>query len=225
MSFAARSSNPFRLALLLAVVWGAGGLRPEGAHAQLSPAFTYQGQLQQSGIPENATCDFQFGLFAAASGGTALGTQAVNSVTVTNGLFTVVLNASSQLGTNAFSGSNRYLEVDVCCPAGCAPSYVTLSPRQQLTATPYALYAPAAGSAEGLSCSGCVTGSAIASSTIAASSLAFTPGTVTSITAGAGLSGGTITGSGTISNSGVLSVGASAPLSSSSHRGGKRIQL
>jgi hypothetical protein len=144
MSFVARFSNPLRVGLLLAVVWGAGGLRPEGARAQLSPAFTYQGQLQQSGMPENATaCDFQFGLFAAASGGTALGTQAVPSVNVTNGLFTVVLNNSNQLGTNAFSGSDRYLEVDVCCPAGCAPSYVTLSPRQQLTATPYALYAPA----------------------------------------------------------------------------------
>lgn len=188
MSFVARSSNPFRLALLLAVVWGAGGLRPEGAHAQLSPAFTYQGQLQQSGMPENATCDFQFGLFAATSGGTALGTQAVNSVSVTNGLFTVVLNASNQLGVNAFSGSTRYLEVDVCCPTGCAPSYVTLSPRQQLTATPYSLFAPTAGvandvsfnyaasstkggAAANLSCSGCVTTGDLASGAVTSSVL------------------------------------------------------
>jgi hypothetical protein len=164
MSFLARFWNPFRFALLLAVVWGAGGLRPEGAHAQLSPAFTYQGQLQQGSVPETATaCDFQFVLWdsqTSTSPTDKLGTQPLSDVKVANRLFTVQLNDSNQLGTNAFSGSNRYLEVDVCCPTGCAPSYATLSPRQQLTATPYALYAPSAGSATNLSgsLSGDVTG-------------------------------------------------------------------
>jgi hypothetical protein len=63
--------------------------------------------------------------------------------------------------------------------------------------------------------SGSVAGSAIASGSIPQSDLPFTASTVTSVTAGTGLSGGTITTSGTISNTGVLSMGAFAPLSSS----------
>jgi hypothetical protein len=193
--------------------------------APLSPEFTYQGQLLQSGLPTGGTCDLQFSLYDAASGGSQLGsTQTTSPVSVTSGLFTVELNDSGQFGANVFDGSDRWLQIAVRCPVGSG-SYVTLSPRQQLSATPYALYAPTAGSANGLSCSGCVSSSAlgagavtatsIASGTIQQSNLAFTPGTVMSITAGTGLSGGTITTSGTISNSGVLSVGASAPLASS----------
>lgn len=185
-----------------------------GKTGALSTGFTYQGQLLQTGLPTDGTCDFQFGLFAVDSGGTASGTQTASPVNVTNGLFTVQLNNSGQLGANVFNGSDRWLQIAVRCPVGSG-SYVTLSPRQQLTATPYALYAPTAGSAGGLSCSGCVTAGALGPGAVQPSNLAFTPGTLMSITAGTGLSGGTITTSGTISNSGVLSVGASAPLASS----------
>jgi hypothetical protein len=188
----------------------------------LSSAFTYQGQLTQTGTPITGPCDLQFSLFDAATSGTQLGsTQTLSAVSVTNGLFTVALNDSAQFGASAFAGSDRWLQIAVRCPAGSG-SYSTLSSRQQLTAAPYALYAPTAGSAAGLSCSGCVTsgalatgavtGSAIASGTIQQSKLGFTPGTVTSITAGTGLNGGTITTTGTISNTGVLSLAASPPL-------------
>ena len=205
-----RSANRVLLVLLLV-----GGSAPVAAARPLSTAFTYQGQLLQSGLPTNGTCDFQFGLFDVDSGGTASGTQTASPVNVTNGLFTVQLNDSGQLGANIFNGSDRWLEIAVRCPVGSGSSYTTLAPRQQLTAAPYALYAPTAGSANGLSCSGCVSSGSIASGTVQQSNLAFTPGTVTSVTAGSGLSGGTITTSGTISNSGVLSVGAGAPLTSS----------
>ncbi|HEX7406971.1 MAG TPA: DUF1566 domain-containing protein [Candidatus Binatia bacterium] len=189
-----------------------------GKTAALSTGFTYQGQLVESGVPSSGPCDFQFSLWDAAgsgtppTGGTRLGDiQSISGVDVTNGLFTVVLNNSAQFGATAFSGPDRYLQIAVSC--GGSP--VTLSPRQPLTATPYALYAPTAGSANGLSCSGCVTAGALGPGAVQQSNLAFTPGTVTSITAGTGLSGGTITTSGTLSNSGVLSVGASTPLASS----------
>ena len=98
-------------------------------------------------------------------------------------------------------------QVDVRCPTG-AGSFTTLPPRQQLTATPYARWAPSAGTADDLACAGCVgsndlasgavTSGKIAGGTIQQSNLAFTPGSVTSITAGNGLTGGTITTSGTI---------------------------
>src|SRR5262249_47309415 len=69
--------------------------------------------------------------------------------------FTVELNDAAQFGGSAFTGSDRWLQIAVRCPVGSG-NYITLSPRQPLTATPYALFAPSAGSANGLACSGCV---------------------------------------------------------------------
>ncbi len=122
----------------------------------LGTAFTYQGQLLLDGAPAAGACDFQFSLFDSASGGNQLGsTQTISPVNVTNGLFTVQLNESGQFGGDSFSGSDRWLQIAVRCPVG-SPSYTTLLPRQQLTATPYALYAPSAGNASNLTCNGCV---------------------------------------------------------------------
>lgn len=115
------------------------GLAPLGtaASAPLSTGFTYQGQLMQSGSPVNGTCDFRFSLWDAASLGTQIGsTQTILGVTVSNGLFTVQLD----FGASAFSGDARWLEIAARYPAGSG-SYTTLTPRQPLTAAPYALYA------------------------------------------------------------------------------------
>jgi len=176
--------------------------------AALSTAFTYQGQLQQSAVPANGTCDFRFSLHDEAAGGTQIGvTELHQGVSVVNGLFTVLVNEPGHFGPGAFDGADRWLQVEVRCPGGTG-SFATLGPRQKLTATPYALYAPAAGVADDLLCAGCVgsndlangavTAAKIAGGTIQQSNLAFTPGTITSITAGTGLTGGSITTSGTI---------------------------
>ncbi len=185
--------------------------------APLGSGFTYQGQLQDGLAPTAATsCDFQFSVYDALSGGAQIGaTQTTSAVPVSSGVFSVELNGANEFGATAFDGSDRWLSITTRCPSGGGSFSAPFSPRQKLTATPYALYAPTAGSAGGLSCSGCVTSGALGPGAVQASNLAFTPGTVTAITAGTGLSGGTITTSGTISNSGVLSVGASVPLASS----------
>ncbi len=119
------------------------GPQPQGGvgiQAALGTAFTYQGQLKQGGNPVNGVCDFQFSLWDAASGGAQIGsTQTAANVSVSNGLFTVQLD----FGAGAFNGDARWLAIAVRCPAGSG-SYTTLSPRQELTATPYALYARSA---------------------------------------------------------------------------------
>ncbi len=202
-----KAKTRFGFACVAALVAASAGLRSAHA-APLGSGFTYQGQLQQSGIPSTGACDFQFSVWNALTDGTQLGsTQTVGAVSVTDGLFTVALNGGGEFGASAFAGEDRWLQIGVRCPTG-GGSYSTLSPRQPLTAAPYALYAPAAGSAADVSCSGCVgasdiangavTSSKIAGGTIQQSNLAFTPGTVTSINAGTGLTGGTITTSGTI---------------------------
>ncbi len=102
----------------------------------LGTAFTYQGQLKSSGAAYTGTCDMQFSLYDDLAAGTQIGsTQTLSGVTVTSGLFTVELD----FGTNIFAGEKRFLEIAVKC--GADAGYTTLSPRQQLTAVPYAVYA------------------------------------------------------------------------------------
>jgi hypothetical protein len=132
------------IAMSLALVVGlsrAQGPEPQGdisIHATLGTAFTYQGHLKKDGNPVNGSCDFQFSLWDAESGGTQVGsTQTETGVSVTEGLFTVPLN----FGSGAFNGEARWLEIAVRCPAGSG-SYTTLSPRQALTPAPYALALP-----------------------------------------------------------------------------------
>ena len=117
------------------------------AHASaLGTAFTYQGQLKSGGAPVDDICDFQFGLYDAASLGAQIGISHTESITVTNGLFTVLLNEGGQFGPNAFAGDARWLEVAVRCTGEI--DYANLG-RQALTAAPYALYALSTGALQG----------------------------------------------------------------------------
>jgi hypothetical protein len=126
---------------------GEGGVGVQAAlgtapSAALGTGFTYQGQLKSGGNPVNGTCDFQFGLWDAAgsgsppTGGNQIGSpQTKTGVSVSNGLFSI---PDLDFGSSAFTGDARWLQIGVRCPAGSG-SYATLSPRQALTAAPYAL--------------------------------------------------------------------------------------
>lgn len=124
--------------------------------APLGTGFTYQGQLQDGAVPTTATsCDFQFSLYDALSGGAQIGTmQTASGVPVNNGIFTVEqLNVGNEFGPTAFDGSDRWLQIAVRCPSGTGSFAAPFSPRQKLTAAPNALYAQTAGD---VTCSGCV---------------------------------------------------------------------
>jgi hypothetical protein len=99
-------------------------------------AFTYQGQLKKSGALVSATCSFRFGLWDAAVNGNQQGIYDTQSVPVSNGLFSVVLNASGHLGTGTFPGGPRWLDIAVQCPPD--PGYTSLG-RVAVEATPYAI--------------------------------------------------------------------------------------
>lgn len=101
----------------------------------LSSTFTYQGNLSNSSGAVNSPCDFQFSLFDAAASGTQIGSTLNRlNTAVTNGVFSVQLD----FGGTAFDGTDRYLSIALRCPAGSG-GYTTLTPRQSLTPTPYAL--------------------------------------------------------------------------------------
>lgn len=102
-----------------------------GAGTPFDSTFTYQGFLKQNGSPVNGTCDFQFNLFDAASGGTLISQRFPTGVTLGNGLFTLPLNFG-------FTGDQRWLEIATRCPSGSG-TFVTLTPRQAVTGAPYAI--------------------------------------------------------------------------------------
>jgi hypothetical protein len=92
--------------------------------AALTSKFTYQGQLKLDGSPVNAT----------AAAGTQVGSTLDQVVTVTDGVFSTDLD----FGAASFDGQERWLEISVRSPAGSG-AYTTLTPRQLVTAAPYAL--------------------------------------------------------------------------------------
>src|SRR5208337_1828659 len=99
-------------------------------------AFTYQGQLQNDGSPVAGSYDLTFTLYLVNSGGAAMAGPVTNTATaVTNGLFTTQVD----FGPNVFTGSSNWMEIAVSTNG--ANSFTTLTPRQQLTPAPYAIFA------------------------------------------------------------------------------------
>jgi trimeric autotransporter adhesin len=99
-------------------------------------AFTYQGQLQNTNGPVHGTYNFSFNLFNTNINGTAIaGSVTVSGVVITNGLFTVALD----FGSSVWNGQTNWLQIAV--ETNGASSFTNLSPRQQLTPTPYAIFA------------------------------------------------------------------------------------
>jgi hypothetical protein len=126
----------------LSLYWSVALLILAGIHqaAAQGTAFTYQGSLSADAAPANGFFDFEFKLYTNATGA---GTQVSSNLTqtnigVTNGLFTTALNFG-----DVFTGDDTWLAVAVTTNGGT--NFTTLNPFQELTPTPYAIYAPNAG--------------------------------------------------------------------------------
>ena len=110
-------------------------LQPSTCFAQ-GTAFTYQGRLADGANPASGIYDLRFTIYDAAGGGGVVAGPLTNFPTgVTNGLFTVTLD----FGFGAFDGDARWLEIAV--RTNGATGFATLTPRQPLTPTPYAILA------------------------------------------------------------------------------------
>jgi len=120
------------------------------AASPIASAFTYQGQLTDGTGPANGIYDFRFVLFDAVSSGNQIGPAITNAgVAVSNGIFTAQLD----FGPDAFAVNARWLELGVRKGAG---TFTSLTPRQPIAPTPYALAALNAASVAATNLSGTV---------------------------------------------------------------------
>src|SRR5688572_5460682 len=124
-----------RRAIVLAIILGTIAPLAHNSIAQ-GTAFTYQGRLSGAAGVLNGLYDLRFEAYGAAASGAPLGSQTHSAVAVSNGLFTVALN----LGAGVFTGPPRWIEIALR-PNGSGSSFQVLTPRQQTTATPYAMMA------------------------------------------------------------------------------------
>jgi len=110
-------------------------------------AFTYQGRLGSGAASANGLYDFKFLLYDSINPNADFVGPITNSaVNVSNGLFTAVLD----FGEDVFRGHpNFFLEIWVR-PTGASTDFFTLTPRQHITPTPYAIHAGTATTATSL---------------------------------------------------------------------------
>lgn len=116
--------------LLLALVTGAWG--------DLHQTINYQGYLcNTAGTPVNSTERVNFSFYTVSSGGSALWTE-TQSITPVNGIYSVQLGNVTAFPADFFASNDTlYLGIKV----GADPE---MTPRQQLTMTPYAFRAATA---------------------------------------------------------------------------------
>ncbi|MHC4844315.1 MAG: hypothetical protein ACYTEE_10980, partial [Planctomycetota bacterium] len=139
------------LLLILAVM-------PVMTFATVPGTINYQGYLTDSGgnpigSGGAVTRGITFTIYDAASGGTSKWTENHTSVSVINGIFSVILGDTTAGGTSLItpvgilSGGSRWLGVKV------TGETLEMTPRQKLTGAAYSIRANLA---EDLSCTSCV---------------------------------------------------------------------
>ena len=125
----------FLPALLLLLSFQSSPARAQGT------AFTYNGRLNDAGSPASGIYDLQFAVCDAVTNGNYIGVVTNSATGVTNGLFITTID----FGAGIFTGSNYWLEVAARTNGG--GGFTTLSPRQPITPTPYAIYSANAANA------------------------------------------------------------------------------
>jgi hypothetical protein len=120
--------------------------------------ITYQGKLSDGGQAANGVYDMYFQLYNAATGGEQRTRQIlIENVTVENGIFTVKLDlgansivngvfTSQPINPAILAGEDAFLEIGVR-PDNSPAAFTALTPRQPLTAVPFAMRANTANNA------------------------------------------------------------------------------
>lgn len=123
--------TPSSVFLLASVLWS---WVASPVLAAVPDRINFQGKLlDTNNVPRNGSYGMTFRVWDAPSGGTEIWTETQGSVSVTNGVFSVQLGASSPLSASVFDSATRYLEVEI--------GGETASTRQRFATSPYAFRA------------------------------------------------------------------------------------
>lgn len=105
--------------------------------APVGSRFSYQGQLQFNDVSVTGTYDFKVELWNQAIGGSFFGSALeIADVEVVDGVFTMELDFTDA----PFTGDDWFLKIQVREGASTG-GYITMSPKQRINATPYAIQA------------------------------------------------------------------------------------
>ncbi len=130
-------STSFRFAKswLLFIIFGI--LAVPSYSASVGSTFTYQGKLQDFGQPGSGDYDFELSIFDDPGVVTPLASRTVCGVTLEDGVFSLEVDFGA-----VFDGDRRWIEVGVAPAGSCDGStiFTYLDPRQEVTATPYAMF-------------------------------------------------------------------------------------
>jgi hypothetical protein len=102
--------------------------------------INYQGMLVQDGLPVDGIRNVQFRIYDSAAGGTSLW-QEPQSVTFTNGLFSVLLGSTEPIPASVFNGSRRWLSVSI-------EGSTEILPRGEIASVGYAFHSTSSHSAQ-----------------------------------------------------------------------------
>jgi len=105
------------------------------ANAQVPSTMSYQGRMDSVGVPIKSPKNLTFAIYSAATGGTALWTEAQTNVPFNSGVFSVQLGSTTPGLPALFAGTGgRWLGVTI---AGGSE----MTPRFQFTSSPFAMRA------------------------------------------------------------------------------------
>ena len=166
------------------------------SNAQVPQIINYQAMLTDAqGNPINGVRSIQFRIYNALTDGSELWTE-TQTVTITEGIFNVLLGSITPIPYNVFNGDDRYISLQV-------ESDPEMTPRKRLVSVGYAFRAYNADRVDGLSASafvqqidGVEPNSSGNIDLVAGSNISITPNTTSNsitITSSGGSGGGDIT--------------------------------
>jgi hypothetical protein len=143
-------------------------LSPLAAADPVGTAFTYQGRLDQNGVPASGSFDLKFELYDAPADGNLIGAPVeLPAQAIAGGLFTTALDFGGPL---VFDGTAYWLAVSA--KVAGAPDFVPVPGRTAIRPTPYALHALSAAAVK----DGAITSSSLADGAVTGAKIA--PATV-----------------------------------------------
>ncbi|MFC1767126.1 hypothetical protein ACFLZ2_01045 [Candidatus Margulisiibacteriota bacterium] len=118
--------------------------------AAVPEIMTYQGRLvDDTGEAQNGSFNMEFKLYNVESGGSALWTEAISNVPVTDGRFNVILGETTPVPSAEFTGQDLWLGINVAADG-------EMVPRMKVTTVGYAFRAYSADTLDGTDPSGFV---------------------------------------------------------------------